>query len=494
MKLVKELLLVAVACTITGSAVVFADGDPAFNSFVASLIDGFRQLVAENPNGTQFDLLVLLTQEQIQQWDATYQPPISFPGHNTTNCSLIPADQTQFGNYIAACPAFQCQPVSTCEARLLEHLDGLYNAFTESGDTVAAIVLYTHFLPCERCTQAIRDSLKAQPYCDIRKIVVFESSKGASFVNLANAQSVFDESNIGLHRFCRSSSSSKFERDETEECAVTQSFQSFIIDCLADSTAASFTSANGTVSDLVNRVMDQCKDQLSSLEVCSHAALVDLIGPAQGLTERITLANEYTQCVKQANKHTLDLRFVAKPNSLDTPISSLSDLQEYTPKSYSCEEKGLTGIFCSYAKSRYSTAGNSLCRVDSPCGNHGYSYSWCYTDYSNNWEYCCVGPCYHHGGTIGYKWCNVGSTWEYCGSYFSGDHDEVRDVKQRPCLPNYPCGKHGASSRRYWCYVDANKNWDYCCSPESACDYHGGTYKWCYTADNGYHWDYCMRA
>ena len=110
----RELLLLAVACSITGSVVVLAEGgDLAFNSFIASLINGFHQLAAGHPNGTQFSILVLLTQEQVQQWDATYQPPINFPGHNTTNSSLIPPDPAQYGNYLTAYSNFQCQPAST---------------------------------------------------------------------------------------------------------------------------------------------------------------------------------------------------------------------------------------------------------------------------------------------------------------------------------------------------------------------------------------------
>ena len=279
MTLVRELLLLAVVFSITGSVVVLADGsDPAFNSFIASLVNGFHQLAAGHPNGTQFSILVLLTQEQIQQWDAMYHPPINFPGHNTTNSSLIPPDPAQYGNYLLAYADFQCQPVSTCKAQLLDHLDRLYDAFTKHGNTVAAIVLYTHFLPCESCTRAIRDTLEL--YDDPRRIVVFKSSENASFVNLAFAQKVFAESNIGLHQFCRGSSNSKLKMDRREERVEIPSFQSFIMDCLSHSKASGFTSADYAVSDLVNMVMDQCRNQLNNLETCSWDALDDLIGPA----------------------------------------------------------------------------------------------------------------------------------------------------------------------------------------------------------------------
>lgn len=488
MKFVSELLLTAVMCSVAGRMMAFTDGgnDPAFGSFVASLINNIHQQVAEqSDNAIQFAILVLLTQKQIDQWETTLWPSINFPGHDTTNYSLIPPDPALYGNYLATSPDFQCQPESTCNAQLLDHVRELYNAFTKDGDMVAAMVLYTHFLPCEGCMQAIQNTLSHYP--GVHRIVVFESSERASFANLAYAENVLAKSNIELYRYCDGASSSKLKRDKTDECAVILSFQGFLIDCLGYSTAASFTSADEAVSDLVNRVMDHCKNQLSNLVACSWDALDDLIGSAKGLAERTIFINEYTQCVKQATKHSLDLPFVAKPNSLGTPIRSPLDLQEYTPKSYNCEDKRLTGVFCSYTKLKYRTAGNTMCREDSPCGNRGYSYSWCYTDYSNHWEYCCVGPCDYQD--LSHKWCNVGSTWEYCGGYPSGD--ESKDVKQRPCVQNYPCGKHGVYPRNYWCYVDADKNWDYCCSPESKCDFHGESYKWCYTADGEYFWAYC---
>uniref|UniRef100_A0A803JZ46 Uncharacterized XB5852327 n=1 Tax=Xenopus tropicalis TaxID=8364 RepID=A0A803JZ46_XENTR len=34
------------------------------------------------------------------------------------------------------------------------------------------------------------------------------------------------------------------------------------------------------------------------------------------------------------------------------------------------------------------TAKGVPCRIDHECGSYGYGYTWCYTDTSNNWEYC----------------------------------------------------------------------------------------------------------
>ncbi|KAL3847341.1 hypothetical protein ACJMK2_018256 [Sinanodonta woodiana] len=137
-------------------------------------------------------------------------------------------------------------------------------------------------------------------------------------------------------------------------------------------------------------------------------------------------------------------------------------------------------------KDRY-TAGNTLCRADQKCDFHqGVTYKYCYVDYSNNWDYCCTGDCDYHGYT--YMWCDSGDQWQYCG-----DPGET-NIDGRPCHYAYPCGMHQEKSRAssYWCYVDHKLNWNRCCSPSSKCDYHGYSYKWCYT---GYkketNWQYC---
>ncbi|KAL3835855.1 hypothetical protein ACJMK2_021316 [Sinanodonta woodiana] len=123
------------------------------------------------------------------------------------------------------------------------------------------------------------------------------------------------------------------------------------------------------------------------------------------------------------------------------------------------------------------TAGRTLCRPNKYCGNHQQtSYSWCYTDFSDRWDYCCDGECNYYGGT--YLWCSVGSTWQYCGNCLK------KDVQGRQCLLTFPCGVHKneleQGDRYYWCYVDLDGNWDYCCAPHSKCGFHSKSYTWCY--------------
>ncbi|KAK3611127.1 hypothetical protein CHS0354_014874 [Potamilus streckersoni] len=124
------------------------------------------------------------------------------------------------------------------------------------------------------------------------------------------------------------------------------------------------------------------------------------------------------------------------------------------------------------------TAGGTMCRQDSNCGFHvGTSYSWCYVDYSDDWDYCCTAQCIWRIGKGGKPKCVSGNTFQYC----SAPDDDAKDVDLRPCLPTHPCGIHneGGTSEYYWCYVDLNRNWGFCCSPFVPCAKYGRSYYWC---------------
>ncbi|KAK3591196.1 hypothetical protein CHS0354_003822 [Potamilus streckersoni] len=123
------------------------------------------------------------------------------------------------------------------------------------------------------------------------------------------------------------------------------------------------------------------------------------------------------------------------------------------------------------------TAGNTLCRGNNYCDFHqSTKYTWCFTDYSDSWDYCCTGSCDFHQNS--YVWCQTGTEWAYCGG------NQTYDIQARHCLATFPCGLHqevpGNDERHFWCYVDLRLNWDYCCAPWNTCDKHGYSYNWCY--------------
>ncbi|KAL3836093.1 hypothetical protein ACJMK2_021546 [Sinanodonta woodiana] len=121
------------------------------------------------------------------------------------------------------------------------------------------------------------------------------------------------------------------------------------------------------------------------------------------------------------------------------------------------------------------TAGRTKCRRDENCGYHQKTdYSWCYTDYSDGWDYCCTGICSYYTNSLE---CPSGSQRQYCGSV------RKSDIQGRPCLDTFPCGIHKNELQKgntyYWCYVDLDGNWDFCCAPHSGCQKRSSRSAWC---------------
>ncbi|XP_053406730.1 uncharacterized protein LOC123546414 [Mercenaria mercenaria] len=126
------------------------------------------------------------------------------------------------------------------------------------------------------------------------------------------------------------------------------------------------------------------------------------------------------------------------------------------------------------------TATGSRCRHGHSCDYHGYKYKWCYTDWSKNWDYCCIDAC-GFGQSTSYSWCYTSRAkhWAYCSQRSS-----MITISGKPCRADHECGTHSRdSSSYYWCYTDTNQNWDYCCQPWHECAKHGSSYKWCYVGN-----------
>ncbi|MBN3319202.1 ENDD1 protein, partial [Atractosteus spatula] len=65
---------------------------------------------------------------------------------------------------------------------------------------------------------------------------------------------------------------------------------------------------------------------------------------------------------------------------------------------------GYKDVPCSPQYSTVTVKGTP-CRPDQQCAKYGKDYYWCYTNYKNNWEYCCSPThyCDDHGND--YRWC-----------------------------------------------------------------------------------------
>ena len=123
------------------------------------------------------------------------------------------------------------------------------------------------------------------------------------------------------------------------------------------------------------------------------------------------------------------------------------------------------------------TIGGDRCRDLSSCAFGGYTYKWCYTDWSDNWDYCCKDKCMFREG-YNYLTCETGDGLKGCSSRSS-----IFTIKGERCLGDHECGLHGESY--YWCYTDIAKHWNYCCQPWHTCEKHKKTAdKWCYVGQS----------
>ncbi|KAL3837061.1 hypothetical protein ACJMK2_022497 [Sinanodonta woodiana] len=113
-----------------------------------------------------------------------------------------------------------------------------------------------------------------------------------------------------------------------------------------------------------------------------------------------------------------------------------------------------------YKTSGDATISNVPCRENHRCERHGYSYTWCYTDSRDNWDYCCDSPCVYDATNA--LRCKSGNSFKFCGS------PGMKSALLQTCVGWWPCGHHGYNY--YWCYTDnEGKSWDFCCHPNAMC-------------------------
>lgn len=106
-----------------------------------------------------------------------------------------------------------------------------------------------------------------------------------------------------------------------------------------------------------------------------------------------------------------------------------TDYQSSIP---TCDVGNGTNQTCSMRSSIITVKGGR-CRQDHECALHGNGYYWCYTDFDNNWDYCCQPwhRCDYYDGED-YRWCYAGSSletkWRHC--YYQRNAEEKGEEKE----------------------------------------------------------------
>ncbi|XP_037769100.1 uncharacterized protein LOC102942341 isoform X1 [Chelonia mydas] len=238
--------------------------------------------------------------------------------------------------------------------------------------------------------------------------------------------------------------------------ALYNSFQNFLIDSYSQLLPPVKRSKldRETTQVMTSTNLDQNKMQLTS------------IGFLMGISNLTDWHSQFENTYKQDNLACVlapAVAGVAKASGISDRVCTLQE-QKHLPNS---------GV----------TAKGWSC-VGQTCGEHGYKYSWCYTSYENDWDYCCTEKCTVDPGSKRYE-CprGDGSTTE-CSPQYS-----TVTVSGKACRADHPCGLYEKSY--FWCYTDYRDNWDYCCSPQHYCGYHSSNYQWCYSQDPKADWREC---
>ena len=497
------------------------DEDPLLPTFIQNMIDRFYH--QREAGRAQFGFLVLGNpDESILTMNAIPNDGHGNPIVDNTQ-PLSPANPSLYVNYVAARPETvpQLEDAIHAEDHLLGELRRLWNNYRNYfRQTPAFMLLYSWIMPCPDCTNLILNYFQAAPFVHVDRRYVVHSTEGLSLPYMSpesndRSRQLLRNAGIGvlthncfslppalkgpstmsrpLANVQKTTTPRNVAVDTLDKCYEAETMQGCLIACLMDDICCCCEegSAMAMKVSFINEFMSKCaKERLSSL--CVDQWISRSVGNACGCHRISQLQSKLKQCIRTCNSLQCPISNPVDPRNPPVFTGILQDIKNLAHFPHSvvaCKDKRMEGLLCSHYNREFITAGNSLCRQDHKCGKYGESFSWCYTDYSNNWDYCCTDSCATRGEN--YLWCHSGSRWQYCG-----DAGMV-NVVGRHCLPSSPCGLHldvNANTNYYWCYEDNNKNWQYCCQPTCPCNWYSEGYTWCYT---GYKlhtkWQYCKK-
>ncbi|XP_052806536.1 uncharacterized protein LOC128235775 [Mya arenaria] len=441
-----------------------------------------------------------------------------------------PSNPSDFGNYVASRPDYipQLQDAIHAEDISLGHMQRLWNNYINRFQQRPTLVLlYSWIMPCEQCVQLILNYFNSEPYASVPHRVVAHTTEGYFLPYMSeegNANSRERLRNAGIrvltHR-CYSLPPSNIEaafniskrslivaRDMTKiememeqpnsdnqcmgKCMDTETLQGCLYSCLLKTSVCCCChdsyKARMTV-DYVNRFMAECRKK--HLKYCAQEMILSTLGNACTCNLKRELVDNMKQCFTKCSNLPISKPLNPySPTTFTGMLQKVDELANYPKEVNFCKDSRTQGTLCSEYNPNYLTAGSSLCREDTPCGFYGYSYKWCYTDYSKKkWDYCCTDACARRGNN--YYWCHSGNKWQYCGS------PGTKTVDNTNCLSTSPCGLHldvSSNTDYYWCYVDTFQNYRRCCQPGFPCGRHGYSYNWCWTGYKVHSgkWDKCM--
>lgn len=366
------------------------------------------------------------------------------------------------------------------EEILIRRGEDLYTSFTQRYGPPAMAILFSRLFPCNsrtpgethQCAEQIMDFFQHSSLP--LPVIMYEEDPERiqpSFFILMEFARRLGDMPLGLDfRGC-------FEGDRSElagsGCGVSHTpvFQHCLLQCLPSYyfTCIRSDKADETKAYFVNELLKECFLSENGLEMCFARQLSDHLDESCAYLRKGMFITDTMGCVRQCWNNGTVVISVPRNSAAEygnrAKLEVMTDpsiLSEFRPLAGEvCSDVRRSGFLCSGNNVKYMTAGNSFCRVNHTCGYYGKTYMWCFTTYSDHWDYCCTGPCYEKVIFVGSS-CSSGSTYARCGG--GGTRSKTGTL----CLSDFPCGHHHDIASRvfmlysHWCYIDFNMNWDYC--------------------------------
>lgn len=478
---------------------------PWWPTFISNVINAFnRKAVSET---SQFGIIYMANVDDMdEEFDGHFNP------HNKDGKPIIedekpisPSALENFGNYVVSSPEEVTEGSVHAENMLLDHLEELWMAYQkEYKQTPNFILYYSHMLPAKSTVNNIITRMSRPPFNNVPyrviaynlrpKKALHEPTLKENKVNELQLQ--IENLELYHHKQCAGAARKEepvedfaraLEEDEsltlsdavkllkesllheehvearnsaTATCLIDDSLQGCLSNCIYESLDCDCdTSKKRTsVAAIINELTFSCAR--SDFGQCSNKWTEDNIG------------HDDDKCMNQ--RKLKGMLSTCNPKCIGKPLSRPID--PHDPTNYpgvldvyanlANFHRPTQSEFCSDGEDdlkRHTipvdyTAGKTPCRDGHSCGLHGETYHWCYTSFSSHWDYCCTDACsYNHW--YRYSWCNSGSTWQKC------DGSGTQTSKSKECISAYICGLHrdvSGGTTSPWCYIDYNKNWEYC--------------------------------
>ncbi|XP_062570557.1 uncharacterized protein LOC134232587 [Saccostrea cucullata] len=153
---------------------------PWWATFLMNIIMFFYRQRPDNRS--QFGVLFMTNIDSLNDFPRDFQPKNQNGDPIIDNrYAISPNNVADFGNYVSTRPENVAGTMVHAEARILDNLDSLWNAYrNRNGRPPNFMLLYSWIMPCPNCTNMILSRFNLQPYSNVQYRVVAYTVEGTN--------------------------------------------------------------------------------------------------------------------------------------------------------------------------------------------------------------------------------------------------------------------------------------------------------------------------